>query len=240
MSDNTQTVGSKIMSGILIIYMIALVGSLFWFSQTEPKLVISSFGTLILLIGIACMTGSKEEGPKLGNILGALLFSLGGICMIAFPLLLLYSPAFQEVDAGKLGAALVALMFMAIGVTFWIGLFAITLYRLPHCTEKIQACATGCIVHRRNRNSNASIHGHRRKARSFIFTFTYGGQEYEVQDPIGSNMMDGCNEGDLVWIQINPENPKEFYRSRPITYTALFIVGAAALGIGLVCLLVLI
>lgn len=239
MSDNTQSTGSKIMSALLIIYMIALVGSLFWFSQTEPTLAISSFGTMILLIGIACMTGGKEEGPKLGNILGALLFSLGGICMIAFPILLLYSPAFQEVDGGKLGASLAALMFMAIGVTFWIGLFAITLYKLPRCTERIQACAADCIVHRRNRNSNASIHGHRRKARSFIFTFTYGGQEYEVQDPIGSNMIDGFNEGDMVWLKINPENPKEFYRSRPVTHTALFIVGAAAFVIGLVCLLVL-
>lgn len=239
MADNTQSTGSKILSALLIVYMIALVGSLFWFSQTEPKLVISSFGTMILLIGIACMTGSKETGPKLSNVLGALLFSLGGICMIAFPILLLYSPDFQKVDATKLGASMVAMLFMAIGATVWIGLFALTLYKLPRCTEKVQACATGCIIHRRNRNSDASRQGRRRKARSFLFTFTYGGQEYEVQDPIGSNMMDGCNEGDLLWIRINPENPKEFYRSRPITHTALFIVGAAALGMGLVCLMVL-
>ena len=73
MADNTQSTGSKILSALLIVYMIALVGSMFWFSQTEPKLVISSFGTMIVLIGIACMTGTKETGPKLSNVLGALL-----------------------------------------------------------------------------------------------------------------------------------------------------------------------
>lgn len=239
MEDNTKTTGSKILSALLIIYMIALVGSMFWFSQTEPKLVISSFGTLMVLLGLACLTGGKEERLSAASIIGSIVFCLGGSCMIAFPILLLYSPAFQSVDGGKLGAALVALLFMAIGLTFWFAVYTLTFYRLSRCTQDVQACATDYITHRRIRNSDTSVRGRRRRARSYIFTFTYNGQKYEVQDPIGTNI-ESCGEGELLWIKINPENPKEFYRKRPVTHTVLALIGAAAFGIGLVCLMVLI
>lgn len=238
MTANAQTTGSKILSALLIIYMLALVGSMFWFSQTEPKLVISSFGTLMVLIGLACLTGGKEERLKAANIIGSIVFCLGGSCMVVFPILLLYSPAFRSVDGGKLGAALVALLFVAIGLTLWFAVYSLTFYRRTRCTQDVQACATDYITHRRNRNSNASVRGRRRLARSYVFTFTYNGQEYEVPDPIGTNI-ENCSEGELLWIKINPENPKEFYRPRPVTHTVLALLGAVTFGIGLACLMIL-
>ena len=233
-----QTIGNKIASALVVIYMIALVGSMFWFSQTNPKLVITSFGTLILLIGVACMVGGKQDGFNLGNVIGSLLFSLAGICMIVFPLLFLYAPGFANVDGGKIGMILVALFTMAVGVTFWIGLYSITLYRKMRCSFRIQAQVVDAEVHRRIRNYITSVRGRRKRARSFIFAYTFNGQEYRVKDPIGSNM-DACAENTFVWIQINPENPQEFYRSRPITHISLFVIGAVVFAMGVLCLVVL-
>ncbi len=237
--ETEQTIGNKIASALVVIYMIALVGSMFLFSQTNPKLVITSFGTMILLLGVACIVGGKQDGFTFGNVIGSLLFSLAGICMIVFPLLLLYAPSFANVDGSKIGVTLVALFTMAVGVTFWSGLYAITLYRKKRCNLRIQAQVVDVEEHRRIRNSITSVRGRRKRARSFIFAFTLNGQEYRVKDPIGSNM-DFCDENAFVWLQINPENPQEFYRFRPITYTCLFAVGAVFFAMGALCLVVLI
>lgn len=229
---------SKIGTILVIIYMVALVGSIYIFSQTKPILAVVSLGTLVILIGIACMVGGKQEGFKIGNIIGAVLCSFLGSCMVVLPLLFLYAPSFANVDAKKVILAIGMILTIAIGFTFWIALYSLTLHKMMRCRNKVSAYVDDYETDYKAGQINLTdLDGvkRRKSARSMIFTFHYMGREYRVQESLASNM-DLPTVGSQVILWINPENPEEFFRGRPLTFIALFMMGAIALGVGIACL----
>jgi len=233
---------SKIATILVIIYMIALAGSIFLFSQTKPLLTVVSFGTLVILIGIACIVGGKQEGFKVGNIIGACLCSFAGSCMVVFPLLFLYAPSFKNVDASKVILAVGMILTIAIGLTFWFALYSVSLHKIMKCKDKVLAYVDDSeIAFNGGRMDLTDLSGTRRKkaARSMIFTFHYYGNEYKVQEILASNM-DLPQIGSQILLRVNPDNPEEFFRMRPLTFLSLFVMGAIAIGIGCACLFVFI
>lgn len=229
---------SKIATVLVIIYMVALAGSIYIFSQTKPLLTVVSFGTLVILIGIACMVGGKQEGFKIGNVVGAVLCSFAGSCMIVLPLLFLYAPSFANVDANRVILAVGMIMTIAIGLTFWFALYSVTIHKLMRCKDKVLAYVDDSELSFNSGSielTDLSNTKRRKAARSMIFTFNYFNREYKVQESLGSNM-DLPKIGSRVVLRINPENPEEFYRTRPLTFISIFVIGAIAFGIGFACL----
>ena len=234
MDNQKKSLGSKVLSALVIIYFIALVGGLIVFSEIRPALCISVFGTLFIFIAIAIFSSAVKQKMKAVQIVCGIMSGFAGICMVVFPILLLYSPAFKEVDGQKLGITIVLLFVTAIGFSF----LAVTLIGLvvnkSRCTYPVMADVTDKIFQAKNRSSD--LHRRRFASYRYQFRFFYNGDEYIVEDTTASNL-DKLQTGQSTEIYINPDDPEIFYRRRPKMTIASIAMGIIWLAVGVGVLL---
>ena len=234
MSNQKNSTGSKILSALVLIYFAALVGGLIVFSEIRPALCISVFGTLFIFISIATFSSAVKQKMTAVQIVCGIMSGFAGICMVVFPILLLYSPAFKEVDGQKLGITIVLLFVTAIGFSF----LALTLIRLivnkSRCTYPVMAEVTDEIFQAKNRSSN--LRRRRFASYRYQFRFFYNGNEYIVEDTTASNL-DKLRVGQQEEIYINPDDPEIFYRRRPKMTIASIAMGIIWLAVGVGVLL---
>lgn len=234
MSNQKNSTGSKILSALVLIYFAALVGGLIVFSEIRPTLCISVFGTLFIFIAIATISSAVKQKMKAVQIVCGIMSGFAGICMVVFPILLLYSPAFKEVDGQKLGITIVLLFVTAIGFSF----LAVTLIGLvvnkSRCTYPVMADVTDKIFQAKNRSSN--LRRRRFASYRYQFRFFYNGNEYIVEDTTASNL-DKLRVGQQEEIYINPDDPEIFYRRRPKMTIASIAMGIIWLAVGVGVLL---
>lgn len=236
MSNQKNSTGSKILSALVLIYFAALAGGLIVLSEIRPTLCISVFGTLFIFIAIAIFSSAFKQKMKAVQIVCGIGSGLVGICMVVFPILLLYSPSFKEVDGQKLGITIVLLFVIAIGFSF----LAITLTGLvvnkSRCTYPVMADVTDGIFQAKSKSSNLSRRS-RFPSYRYQFRFFYNGNEYNVEDTTASNL-DKLSVGQQTEIYINPDDPEIFYRKRPKMTVATIAMGIICLAVGILTLLV--
>lgn len=234
MDNQKKSAGSKVLSALVLIYFAALVGGLIVFSEIRPALGISVFGTLFIFIAIATISSAVKQKMKAVQIVCGIMSGFAGICMVVFPILLLYSPAFKEVDGQKLGITIVLLFVTAIGFSF----LAVTLIGLvvnkSRCTYPVMAEVTDRIFQAKNRSSN--LRRRRFASYRYQFRFFYNGNEYIVEDTTASNL-DKLQTGQQTEIYINPDDPEIFYRRRPKMTIASIAMGIIWLAVGVGVLL---
>lgn len=236
MDNQKKSLGSKVLSALVLIYFAALAGGLIVFSEIRPALCISVFGTLFIFIAIAIISSAVKQKMKAVQIVCGIMSGFAGICMVAFPILLLYSPAFKEVDGQKLGITIVLLFITAIGFSF----LAVTLIGLivnkSRCTYPVMAEVTDEIFQAKNRSSNLRRRN-RLPSYRYQFRFFYNGNEYIVEDTTASNL-DKLQTGQPTEIYINPDDPEIFYRRRPKMTIASIAMGIIwfVVGVGVLFL----
>lgn len=235
MDKSTNSLGSKILSGLVLAYFIFLVGGLYFCSQIQPTLCVSVFGTLLIFICVCCITGAVKESFKVVNLVVGVLFGFAGICMTVVPLLLQYAPNFQQVDGERLAITIVILFVNAIGLSILVTVIGSLIQKRMRCTMPVNAVTVDRILNRALSGVEQN-RWHRSRRFRYGFSFSYRGTEYLVEETLGTNM-DRLSEGEKVELYINPDNPNQFYRRRPMTNFVLILLGASWLIIGIICLI---
>lgn len=242
---------NPLLSVAVLLGFAAWIGALVYFSKTEPRLCISTFGAFWLLIAIVSVVGFIKDGIKdLRNVIVAFVFVYLGIALTFVPILQLYVPKFQGQFGFRMAMYLVFIFCIVLGAL----LIGVEIYNIIHgravCTVQVQA---ECLKLRdkhfwRDEVSVEEAKGYwyggmragsvkigwRGKPVSGVYQFEYRGQTYEVQDNINS-AFDHPTPGKMLSLFINPKNPNEFYRPMPLTHMGLFIIGFSFFAVGILC-----
>lgn len=250
-SEPVEKKDNPILSVLFLIGFFAYLGLFYVTSQIEPKLAMSVFGSLWLLISIVCIVSFIKDGIKdMKNVIIAFIFMYLGVGLTFVPLLQMYVPTFQ----GQFGFSMAMYLVFVFCIILGVLLDGIELYQMIRakmvCTVPVQAM---CLKLRdkyfwRDEVSVDEAKGYksimiapgavgfsyRTKAVRGIFQFDYKGQIYEVEDNINSGF-DHPTPEKVHTLYINPENPKEFYRHMPMTHLGIFIVGTAFMAAGIIC-----
>ncbi len=242
---------NPLLSVAVLVGFAAWIGALVYFSKTEPRLCISTFGAFWLLIAVVSVIGFIKDGIKdLRNVIVAFIFIYLGVGLTFVPILQLYVPRFQGQFGFRMAMYLVFIFCIVVGVL----LAGIEAYRIIHsravCTVQVQA---ECLKLRdkhfwrdevsveeaqgyyRTRMGAGGISvAYRKKSVSGVYQFEYQGQTYEVQDDTNS-AFDHPTPGKMYTLFINPKNPNEFYRRTPWTHAGVLFIGFSCLAVGILC-----
>lgn len=233
MSSHKNLGGVNISAVVVLAYFVFLMGGLFFFSKTQPTLCFSVFGTLLVLISILFVFNSKGV---IRRFVVGVLFGFAGICMIIFPLLLLYAPSFKDVDGQRLGITIVILFIIAIGFSALIFIISNLIHKKICCTMPVDADVTNRIFRRAGQGVAGGTQSYLSSYR-YQYTFMYRGKKYQVEDEWASNM-DKLHVGDKIKLYIKPDEPTVFYRKCPHRNIAGVTMGLVWLAIGILCLAV--
>lgn len=242
---------NPLLSVAVLVGFAAWIGALVYFSKTEPRLCISTFGAFWLLIAVVSVIGFIKDGIKdLRNVIVAFIFIYLGVGLTFVPILQLYVPRFQGQFGFRMAMYLVFIFCIVVGAL----LAGIEAYRIIHsravCTVQVQA---ECLKLRdkhfwrdevsveeaqgyyRTRMGAGGISiAYRKKSVSGVYQFEYQGQTYEVQDDTNS-AFDHPTPGKMYTLFINPKNPNEFYRRTPWTHAGVLFIGFSCLAVGILC-----
>lgn len=230
-TDNKQqetTKGETIKGILFILWFLASIGFMWYFSETgKPVLILALAGQYFLVFGLIGIFSSRKE---LVNHCWILMFPYTGIGLFVSGISLWLDKSNTQIPM---------LFFINLFTLFGLCLlvmFAQKLYKAGKCTETVTGIVTDKRVHI-HYSDNATGARKRRSTFCPVYRITFKEQEYLLCNNEYTNIM-VPGIGDRKTLKIDPSNPGANYFLEPRRYWfygiyVLFILTALGAGITL-------
>ena len=191
----------------------------------KPKIVdffVTILGQFFSLMGLVLFTQSEGKERKI-----AIPFFIFGVLGIVVPLLYVHPEFLEQLINMKTDVySLVCFLFIILGLI----LIIVSKICKRDIKRKYSAVVTATIceyLHEKDEDLDVYCP---------VYCFEYKDKIYKINDAFYSNFtLDAV--GSKIELRINPDNPKEFYDNRTITYDLFAFIGKIILIIGILLLI---
>lgn len=214
MKKQKNTLFSKIMPIIFLVWFIASLVLLVILSQINSHYMIMIFGQYFLVFGIIFANAQRKDRDK---SLVPYLFMLIGISCIIIPLLMMYPNLLTiEINWERTIPILVMLLFIIVSLAMIISPIIKTKRLKKVCTLRV--CAT--VIKHKTEYSDRG-----RKLFAPVYEFEFNGKKYEVCKEQYTNI-NVIPKGTIVELLINPLDPEEFLDDSNFSF---YVIGMGVL-----------
>lgn len=208
----------------VVVFFIADVIAMIWFSKTKPSLTAACLGLLFLVFGLAAVKSIKLSWDNWLFII----FPIVGFLLTALPIFdFIYKKNTGEtIFTERYIIFMSAAAFSAAGVLMMIMPLLKRHFMLKKCTETVIAECVYLDSHR-----TRTGHGYTR-VYAPKWKYVLGGTVYEHQENVYSNVHVPA-VGDEQEILVDPYEPQRIYRSSKRDLIKTFIIGAVLVVSGI-------